>query len=349
MTNFQPPDGANRPSFELGKSTKARLLPGHVLEDRFEVKELIADGGLSTVYRGRDAASERVTAVKLLHPSLVADYEEIVRLKKEARLLSQIDCSYIAKLYRFGLIDERFPFVVMEFLEGFSLKDVLDEQAEPLGTGVAIKVGMQVCNALEAAHEAGVLHADLKPSNIIIVEDEQGQSVKTTDFGLSRTLASSSEKLTEHLTRTGLLTTSVPYMSPELCLAKKPDVRSDVYSLGCVLFEIATGKRPFPAADPVATARQQVNARISSTSFAGTEVSPELQVILIKALEKEPFQRYQSISQMREDLAVLETNDDVGRIELPRRHKGIPPHVVRTGVIVAVILAALIIVFALTR
>ncbi len=324
----------------IGKSQKARLVSGLSLDDRYEIIELAGDGGISTVYKSRDTHADRLVAVKLLHTSLITDYEEIVRLKKEGKILSQIDCPNVATIYRFGLIEEKLPYVVTEFLSGFNLKEVLDTQDEPLGATLAIHVGLQVCDALKAGHNAGVIHGDVKPSNIVIVEKDAGEIVKVTDFGLSRNLASSSESITMHLTETGLLTTSVPYMSPEQCLGKQVDARSDIYSLGCLLFEMATGRHPFVSQDPIAVARQHVSGVLSRNSFCNLSVPDELQNVILKAMSKEPSQRYDSIEEMKQALVLIneKQEESAQKIRIVTRKKMIRPGIIRLAVVIAALI-----------
>lgn len=304
------PESHRQNGFRIGKSQKARLLPGYVIDDRFQIIELVGDGSLSSVYKSRDLRDEAVVAVKLLHTAAIEDYDEIVRLKKEGRILSGIECVNLAKVYQFGLIEEKLPYVVTEFLIGFNLKDILDTQTQSLGADIAILVGLGICDALIAAHAAGIVHGDLKPSNVmVVVEEDEGETVKVLDFGLARNLATTAESITTHLTVTGLLTTSAPYMSPERCLGNQLDVRSDIYSLGCILYEMLTGRPPFLSHDPIAIVRQHLSDEVSF-SPSNSPVFDELQKITLKAISKDPSARYDNVEELKEALASIKGNDD---------------------------------------
>lgn len=304
------PESHQQNGFRIGKSQKARLLPGYVIDDRFEILELIGDGSLSSVYKSRDLRDEKIVAVKLLHTSAIEDYDEIVRLKKEGRVLSGVECVNVATVYQFGLIEEKLPYVVTEFLIGFNLKDILDTQPEPLGAEIAIHVGLSICDALFAVHVLGLVHGDLKPSNVmIVVEENEGETIKVTDFGLARNLATTAESITSHLTETGLLTTSAPYMSPERCLGNQLDARSDIYSLGCLLYEMLTGRPPFLSHDPIAVVREHLSDELSFRP-SNSLVFDELQKVILKAISKEPSARYDNVAQLKEALASIKGNDE---------------------------------------
>lgn len=340
MSNSQPsPESHPQNGFRIGKSQKSRLLAGHVIDGRFEIVELVGDGSLSSVHKSRDLHHERLVAVKLLHTAAITDYDEIVRLKKEGRILSGLDCLNIAKVYQFGLIEEKLPYVVAEFLIGFNLKQILDTRTEPLGADIAIYVGLSVCDALIAAHAAGVVHGDLKPSNIMIVEEEAGEVIKVTDFGIARNLATTPETIASHLTETGLLTTSVPYMSPERCVGNPIDERSDVYSLGCLLYEMLTGRPPFLSHDPVAVAQQHVRQEVSFHHVSNALFEDELKQVIHKAIAKEPSARHENVAQLRDALALIKGEPDQGEPDqnvriIPRRKRA-SAEAVRLALLVA--------------
>ncbi|MBY0548843.1 MAG: serine/threonine protein kinase [Candidatus Obscuribacterales bacterium] len=337
------PESYQKNGFRIGKSQKARLLPGYVIDNRFEIVQLVGDGSLSSVYKGRDLRDNKIVAVKLLHTSAVEDYDEIVRLKKEGRVLSGIDCANVATIYQFGLIEEKLPYVVTEFLVGFNLKDILDTQAQSLGADIAILVGLGICDALIAAHAAGIVHGDLKPSNVmIVVEEDESETVKVLDFGLARNLATTAESITTHLAVTGLLTTSAPYMSPERCLGNQLDVRSDIYSLGCILYEMLTGRPPFLAHDPIAIVRQHLSEELSF-SPSDSPVFVQLQKLILKAIAKDPSARYDNVEQFKEALALIKANDEesASPIRIIPHRAVSSPNISRLALIVAAAAAAI--------
>ncbi len=199
------------------------------------------------------------------------------------------------------MLADRQAYIVMELLQGKSLRQVL-ETDHRLSAERAISIALQLCDGLEAAHAKGIIHRDLKPNNIMVTDSDV---VKIIDFGLSRVLISSPVSVTEHLTKTGLLIESVNYMSPEQCCGKNADRRSDIYSLGCILYEVLTGKQPFEADTPIGLLHRHLVAAPQPLAETGFKLPPGLDTVIEKALAKDPDLRYQSVSDMKKDLVLV--------------------------------------------
>ncbi len=272
---------------------------GTVVGGRYRVLDELGTGGMGVVYRARDERLDCDVAIKVLPEGMLADPDALKRLGKEARTLSKLNHPNIVSVRDF-LTHEGASFLVMEFVPGVTLANRLSQG--PIETAEVVLLGTQICSALEEAHEAGIVHCDLKPGNIMVTPKEQ---VKVLDFGLARFQTVSEGARTETISVTGALAGTVPYMAPEQLLGAKPDRRSDVYSLGVVLYEMCTGKRPFDekTAPRLTEAILHQAPRVPSTS--NPLVSSAFDSILLKALEKEPEHRYQSVRELSVDLARL--------------------------------------------
>jgi serine/threonine-protein kinase len=266
----------------------------------YRVLEKIGAGGMGVVYRARDERLERDVALKVLPAGLLADEAARRRFRKEALTLSQLDHPNIATVYDFDTQDG-VDFLVMQLIPGVTLGEKL--AAGPLAEKEISRLGAQMAQGLAAAHEQGVVHRDLKPGNIRVTPDGW---LKILDFGLAtlrRPEADSATTLTAG--DTGVVAGTVPYMAPEQLRGEKADARSDLYAAGVVLYEMATGRRPFAETSGpqlVAAILQQPPA---APSAANKKVSPGLEMIILKALDKEPARRYQSARELGVDLERL--------------------------------------------
>ena len=279
-----------------GVAQGVRLLAG-----RYELGELIGRGGMSDVHVGLDTRLGRRVAIKLLKPSLATDPAFRTRFRREAQDAAKMAHPTIVRIFDAGEevvrepngVESLLPFIVMEYVDGRLLKDVIrDGAVEP---AEAARIVSQVLTALEYSHRAGVVHRDIKPGNIMITS---GGQVKVMDFGIARAISDSSATIAE----TSAIVGTAQYFSPEQARGETVDARTDLYSTGIVLFELLTGRAPFRGDNPVAVAYQHVNSEAVPPSSINPRVSPALDAVVLRALAKDRFERYQSASEFREDL-----------------------------------------------
>ncbi|MBX9685112.1 MAG: serine/threonine protein kinase [Candidatus Obscuribacterales bacterium] len=275
-----------------------RLNPGQLINGAYEILELIGEGGMGYVYKALQIDLKRIVALKLLKEEFLEDDEHLARFQREGRALSALVHPNVINCYAFGFFQERQPFLVFEFIDGISLRSLLNER-QRLGVNSSLAIGAQICAALSAAHAASVIHRDLKPENIMLLDSEPYR-VKVLDFGLSRLLHQE-----EKLTQTGFLVGSVAYMSPEQCSGGKLDGRSDLYSAGCVIFECLSGRKVFEAESPLALVYKHVNETAPSLLSVMPDLPRELGLVLAKALAKDPANRYASAAEFQRDLLDL--------------------------------------------
>lgn len=264
----------------------------HSLTDRYHLASHLARGGMADVYLGQDTLLGRKVAVKVLHAQFSNDEAFVKRFRREAQAAANLAHPNIVGIYDWGQAGNTY-FIVMELVDGRSLRDVLRSEGALLPRRAA-EIGAEVASALSVAHRAGLVHRDIKPGNILLATDG---TVKVTDFGIARAWDDSQE-----LTRTGAVIGTATYFSPEQAQGTRADERSDVYSLGIVLYEMLTGRPPFSGDSPVAVAYQHVSASAAAPSSLNPDVSPELDAVVTKALQKDPAFRYQSADEMKADL-----------------------------------------------
>ena len=270
-----------------------------VLSGRYRVDDLIGRGGMASVYRGFDEKLGRSVAIKILKPDLAADAAFRTRFRLEAQAASRMANPAIVRVYDAGEDHETnpdgstcpVPFIVMELVQGSLLKDVIT--VGPVSTADAVRYTDGILEALEYSHRAGVVHRDIKPGNVMVTD--RGQ-VKVMDFGIARAVSDSSSTVAD---TTAILGTAA-YFSPEQAKGESVDARADLYSTGIVLFELLTGKQPFRGESPVAVAYQHVSETPARPSDINPEVSRALDAVVLRALAKDPYQRYQPAAQFRE-------------------------------------------------
>jgi serine/threonine-protein kinase len=271
-----------------------KLAPGVELGGRFEVLSPIGDGGMGSVYKCTHKLMKRTVAIKTIHPSLVANGAALKRFQQEAQALSALKHTNILEVYDFFISDDGQPYLVMDYLEGTDL-DNFRTQCGPMPWNRAARIFLQVCAGLGHAHQNGIIHRDIKPSNIMLVEEEgQPDVVKIVDFGIAK-VREPDEK--GGLTATGDVFGSPEYMSPEQCRAQKLDQRSDVYSLGCVMYSTLTGKKPFSSSDSMECMYKQVN-ELPPAFDPKLDVQPAFEAVVFKAMAKKPEERFQSMAEM---------------------------------------------------
>ncbi|MFF3221390.1 Stk1 family PASTA domain-containing Ser/Thr kinase [Nocardia suismassiliense] len=267
------------------------------LSSRYELGEIIGFGGMSEVHKARDLRLSRDVAIKVLRADLARDPTFYLRFKREAQNAAALNHPAIVAVYDTGeakVDDGPLPYIVMEYVDGDTLRDIVRGQG-PLPPRRAMEVVADVCAALDFSHKAGIVHRDMKPANIMI---NRAGAVKVMDFGIARALADSSNPMTQ----TAAVIGTAQYLSPEQARGETVDARSDVYSVGCVLFEILTGEPPFTGDSPVAVAYQHVREDPRLPSHVHPGVPRELDSVILKAMSKNPANRYQSAAEMRADL-----------------------------------------------
>ncbi|MFQ5967657.1 MAG: Stk1 family PASTA domain-containing Ser/Thr kinase [Acidimicrobiia bacterium] len=262
------------------------------LAGRYELLAHVARGGMADVYEARDTLLDRRVAVKVLHSQYSADDAFVKRFRREAQAAANLSHPNIVGIFDWGEDDSTY-FIVMELVEGRSLREVLRSEGTLLPRRAA-EIASEVAAALEVAHRAGLVHRDVKPGNILLTPDG---TVKVTDFGIARAWDDSSE-----LTRTGAVIGTATYFSPEQAQGTAADSRSDVYSLGIVIYEMLTGQPPFTGETPVAIAYQHVQSAPFPPSALNDDIPRELDQISLHALSKEPDERYQTADEFRTDL-----------------------------------------------
>ena len=265
--------------------------PKRVLAERYEIDSLLGQGGMARVFRGTDRVLDRTVAIKVLSPQFADDDQFVARFRREAQAAAGLNHPNIVSVYDTGDQGD-VHFIVMEYVEGRTLRDVIRSEG-PLLPERAAEIGEAVARALSPAHQAGLVHRDIKPGNIMLTRDGE---VKVMDFGIARTSTG------DTLTQTAAVLGTASYLSPEQAQGHSVDTRSDLYSLGCVLFEMLTGRAPFTGDSPVAIAYKHVKEDPVPPSHLNPDVPPSLDAVVMKCMAKNPANRYQTAEELRADL-----------------------------------------------
>jgi serine/threonine-protein kinase len=278
-------------------------LIGTVLEDKYEIQEKLGTGGMGLVYKAKHLLMKRLVAIKLMLPQYASNAVALKRFQHEAQAASHLNHPNILTVYDFGVTPQGLPYLVMDLLEGTNLSSVLESDGYLRPTR-AINIFAQTCSALAHAHQKNVIHRDLKPGNIMLVEYEGRKDwVQIVDFGMAKILqAVDGEK--EDLTKAGEVFGSPMYMSPEQCMAKELDARSDIYSMGCVMYRTLTGKPAVQGSTAMECFNKHANGEPDAFASVCPEfnLSPNLESIVFKAMAKDPADRFQTMLELRDAL-----------------------------------------------
>lgn len=263
-------------------------LVGLVFDHRYEVQEKIGVGGMADVYRGKDTLLGRPVAIKILHQNFGSDQDFVARFKREAQAAGKLNHQNVVSMYDVGY-DQGFHYIIMEYVAGCTLKEYIQHHSR-VTIQEAVKITIAIAEGLEHAHMMGIVHCDVKPHNILITDAGR---VKVTDFGIARAINSAATMM-----YTNSVMGSAHYISPEQASGKTINVSTDIYSLGVVLYELLTGEVPFRGETPVSVALQHVKDRVIAPRIKNSLVPPQLEQVVLTALEKEPGKRFGSISEM---------------------------------------------------
>jgi eukaryotic-like serine/threonine-protein kinase len=277
------------------------------LGNRYRLEEVIGRGGMSTVYRASDLQLGRTVAVKVLLPALAdQDPSYAERFQREARAAAALASSAVVTVYDTGE-DEGAQYIVMEYVAGHSLANALRDE-QPLAVPEALRIAERVAAALAAAHAAGILHRDIKPANVMVAGDG---TVKLLDFGIARKLDGTT------LTQVASVVGTAAYMAPERALGQTGDARADVYSLGCLLHAMLTGRPPFAGEVAAAVLHQQINSEPRPPSALRSGLRPEIDALVLAMLAKAPEERPGSAAEVQQRLAWLSGSSGEGEATAP--------------------------------
>lgn len=273
-------------------------LEGRILGNRYEIIEKVGNGGMATVYKATDLVLKRYVAVKILRDEFTTDEEFIKRFETEAQSAARLVHPNIVSIFDVG-VDNGIYYIVMELIKGKTLKEIIVEERGPLPWKWSVNVAIQIASALEMAHKNNIIHRDIKPHNIIITEDG---IAKVTDFGIAKAVSNST------ITAFGTTIGSVHYFSPEHARGGYTDAKSDLYSLGVVMYEMVTGKVPFDADTPVSVALKHMQEEPVPPIEMNPHLPEAVNKIILKALKKDPMYRYQTATELLEDLRMALKN-----------------------------------------
>jgi WD40 repeat protein len=294
---------------------------------RYEAVTEVGHGGMGTVYRARDRETKEGVALKILRPEIASDEREMDRFKNEVRLAHQITHKNVCRIHEFNRVDG-IAYISMEFVDGENLREIIDRFGS-LSVRKCTQIAQQICAGLREAHAQGIVHRDLKPENVML--DRTGQ-VKVMDFGIARSIDARSGT-------TGLIVGTPAYMAPEQAQGRAVDPRSDIYSLGLIVYEMLSGRPAFSGDTPVAVALKQVHERPTPLHELDPTIPEDIEIVILKCLEKDPGKRFQSVEELQAALGRVQRPLDryltrarqesniLGRVRLLH----VPPRLFTTG------------------
>lgn len=275
-------------------------LIGKKIDGRYQVEELVGIGGMANVYKARDLVENRMVAVKALREEYVGNEEFMRRFRNESKAVDLLSHPNIVRVYDVSLSDRQ-PCIVMEYINGITLKDYIQQQGK-LRWKEAVHFTVQTLRALQHAHDNGIVHRDVKPQNIMLLSDG---TIKITDFGIARFARAQSHTLTNKAIG------SVHYISPEQAQGAETDAKTDLYSVGVILYEMLTGRVPFEAESPVAVAIKQIESTVTPPCTLNPEIPAGLEEITLRAMQKDPAARYQSAAEMLRDIDLFKRDPSI--------------------------------------
>lgn len=286
---------------------------GCTIDGRYVVQSVLGEGGMGVVYRCRRRVFEKTVAVKILRSDMAKSSEATERFMTEAKAASAIGNDHIVDVFDFGELPDGSTYFAMEYLEGPTVADLI-ETGELVGSRRVLSIGRQLAEGLLAAHRGGIVHRDLKPDNIFVIDREGREFVKIVDFGIAKVAG-----LGNKLTRAGAIFGTPHYMSPEQARGKPVDHRTDVYSLGIILYEMIAGQPPFDADNPLSILSMHLHDPPLPPSALDDppEVPPGLERVILKCLAKTPTDRFESMKELGDALAAIERGDSVDEIVVP--------------------------------
>ncbi len=264
---------------------------GKKLDGRYEIKEIIGVGGMANVYKAYDSIDDRIVAVKILRDEHMGNDELLRRFRNESKAIAVLSHPNIVKVYDVSF-NEDIQYIVMEHIDGITLKEYIEQQ-KVLRWKEAVHFTVQILRALQHAHDKGIVHRDIKPQNIMLLEDG---TIKVADFGIARFARASQHTVTDKAIG------SVHYISPEQAKGEISDEKSDIYSIGVMLYEMTTGTLPFDADSPVSVALKQIQSQAKRPRVLNPDIPEGLEDITIRAMQKDPARRYQSAAEMLRDI-----------------------------------------------
>jgi eukaryotic-like serine/threonine-protein kinase len=288
-------------------------LIGTVLADRYRVDRLIGEGAMGRVYLAEHVLMRKRVALKVLHRELTTVPEFVQRFEREARAAAQIEHPHVAAATDFGKLADGSVFLILEFVQGLALSELVDKG--PIDVGRVLTIALQVSEAVEAAHQRGIVHRDLKPDNLLLVESEdKGDFIKVLDFGIAKVPTEANEEVGKPLTQVGMVYGTPEYMAPEQALGQDVDGRADLYAIGVIMFEMLTGRRPYKG-PAVGLLGQQLSSPLPKMAHvADVKVPPAVEQLVVELLMPDPKKRIASATELKNQLEALSAALAAGKL-----------------------------------